>query len=67
MFFELAFLAAPVALRLPAQDVIIQEGVKLCHRLGATFLPSSLRAEFLCSESALQELSFASLQYLVSH
>jgi len=37
------------------------------YRLGAAFLPSSLRVELLCSQSALQELSFASLQYLVSH
>lgn len=36
-FFQLAFLAVPAALHLPMQDVIIQEGVKLCYRLAATF------------------------------
>lgn len=46
------------------QDVIIPQRVKLCCRLAATFLPSLLRDEFLCSEPALQELSFAPRQLL---
>lgn len=66
-FFRAGFLAAPVILCLLMQDVTIQEGVRLCYRLAAAFLPSSPRAEFFCSESALQQLSFAPLQYLVSH
>lgn len=66
-FFQLAFLAAPAALRLPMQDVIIQEGVSYATGSQQLFSFSSLGAEFLCSESAPQELSFASLQCLVSH
>lgn len=65
VFFRLAVLAAPVTLSLPMQDVIIPQGVKLCYRLAATFLCSLLRDEFLCSEPALQELSFAPQQFLL--
>lgn len=67
VLFRLDFLAAPLTLSLLMQDVIIPQGVKLCYRLAATFLPSLLRDEFLCSEPALQELSFAPLQFLLLH
>lgn len=51
------------------QDVVIPQGVKLCYRLAAAFLPSLLRDEFPSSagSSALLLSSSCSLTDLPPH